>query len=272
MAAEPPKVRRLVLACFITIVIGSVAAVGEDVQTSSTTLADLLAGIHNAPTLTQDQKIQLSADLTDLVNDGTASVSDLSSLLSLVDLGSVSSQGTGFAVAALEAAFEALSGGLEPATVADALSRALAAGDVGVIRALSRLQDDSSGAAVAIRDSLATSSYDATAVASLTSQIQGLVSQGVPAGILVRLVKQGLRAGLSSFDLTASLAEVGSLITSKHTPPGQAANQVQNQGAFERTHQTRDRHEALGEKPQGSDGAAAHRNQQGHKNKRNSKD
>lgn len=254
MAAEPPKVRKLLLACIATDALVSVVGISEDVQTPSSSIADLSGGIRNAPTPTWNQELRLSGGLADFANDAIVSASDLSSVRPLVDPATVSEDETGFAAAALEAAFDALSGGLEPATVTDALSRAPATGDVGGISALSRLQDDPSGAAVAIREALEASGYNATTVASLASQVQGLVSQGVPPGILMRLVKQGLRAGRSSSDLTASLAKVGSLITSDSTPPGQAANHVQRQGNYERTHQTRDQHEALGDESRGSNG------------------
>jgi len=280
MAAEPPKVRKLLLACIAADALVSAVGISEDVQTPSSSIADLSGGIRKAPTPIWNQELRLSGGREDFANGAIVSVSALSSVRPLVDPVSVSKDETGLAAAALEAAFDALSGGLEPATVTDALSRAPATGDVGGISALSRLQDDPSGAAVAIREALEASGHNAPPVASQASQVQGLVSQGVPPGILVRLVKQGLRAGHSSSDLTASLAKVGSLSTSDSTPPGQAANPVRRQGNCERTHQTRDQHEALGDESRESSGpprlgedppprgATASRNQprKGHRN------
>jgi hypothetical protein len=245
MAAEPPKVRKLSSACTAVAALVSVVEIGEKVQTSSTMFVDRCARLR-----TLSRSIQ---DRTPWLTDGVfPPVFDASSRRSFVDLPSVPLAGTGFAVAVLEAAFDALSGGLEPAAVTDARTRVSATGDVGVSSALSPLQDDPSGAAVARREALETSGHDETVATSVVSQVHGLISRGIPVGIPF---KQGLRAGLSSLGLTVSLAEVGSLVSSHSTRPGQAADPLHGQGINERTHQTRDQYEALGDGARRSDGS-----------------
>jgi len=238
MAAEPPKVRRPLLAYNTVVALVSVVANDEDVRTCSGLGRSTQARCSRR---TGSQRLK------------SGQSADVSPVSSLVDEGTVLMLGTGLAVAASEAAFDALSGGLEPASVADVHSRASATGDVGGNDALSRLQPDPSDAAIVRRDALYASRYNAISVASSAAVLRGRVSREAP---VERLAMQGPRAGRTRSDLTASLAKVGSPVTSNSTPLGQAAYHVHSRGSIERTHQTRDQCGALGDALRGSDRSA----------------
>jgi len=68
--------------------------------------------------------------------------------------------------------------------------------------------------------------------------------QGLPPGIVVRVLKDALRSGLDADDLTSMLADAGSLVNDG-TPPGQAVNQVTGQGEFKNTHQHQEQEENM---------------------------
>ena len=246
MVAGPPKVR-IVAYCFVLVFLLVLprAALGQDIQSSSLTVEDLITVITDADTLTDAQKEALSASLSDVADSGSFSLDDLFSVLSLAEIGSVSLVEADFVVAALETAFAVLLfGESDLSTVMDALSRALDTQDLGVIDGLLQSQVDSSRAANALDRALLNSEYDETSVDSLLAQADDLIAQGLPPGIMVRVLKNALRSDLDADELNAMLADAGSLINDG-TPPGQAANQVTGQGEFRNTHQHQEQEENM---------------------------
>lgn len=238
MVAGPPKVR-IAAYCYalVFLLILPCAALGQDVQSSSLTVEDLITVITDVDTLTDAQKETLSASLLDVDDRGSFSPDDLLAVLSLAKIGSVSLVEANFVVAALETAFDVLlSGESDLSTVMNALSRALDTQDLGVIDGLLQSQVDSSRAANALDKALMDSEYDETSVDSLLAQANDLMAQEVPPGIVVRVLKDALRSDLDAADVRSMLADAGSLVNGG-TPPGQAANQVTGQGEFRNTHQ-----------------------------------
>jgi len=246
MVAGPPKVR-IAAYCFalVFLLVLPRAALGQDIQSSSLTVEDLITVIADADTLTDAQKEALSASLSDVADSGSFSLDDLLSVLSLAEIGSVSLVEADFVVAALETAFAVLLfGESDLSTVMDALSRALDTQDLGVIDGLLQSQVDSSRAANALDRALLNSEYDETSVDSLLAQADDLIAQGLPPGIMVRVLKNALRSDLDADELNAMLADAGSLVNDG-TPPGQAANQVTGQGEFRNTHQHQEQEENM---------------------------
>jgi hypothetical protein len=211
--------------------------VGQDVQSGSLTIEDLITVITDVDTLTDAQKEALSASLVYVADSGNFSPDDLLAVLSLADIGSVSLAEADFVVAALETAFDVLLfGESDLSTVMDALSGALDTQDLGVIDGLLQSQADSFRAANALDKALLGSGYDETSVDSLLAQADDLMLQGVPPGIVIRVLRDALRSDLDADDLSSMLADAGSLVNDG-TPPGQAVNQVTGQGEFRNTHQ-----------------------------------
>jgi len=162
MVAGPPKVRRAAY-CFALLFLRILprAALGQDVQSSSLTVEDLITIITDVDTLTDAQKETLSASLLDVADNGSFSPDELLAVLSLAEIGSVSLVETDFVVAALETAFAVLlSGESDLSTVMNALSRALGTQDLGVIDGLLQSQVDSSRAANALDKALMDSEYE----------------------------------------------------------------------------------------------------------------
>jgi hypothetical protein len=160
MVAGLPKVS-VVACCFIIVLVLPSVALGQDVQSNSLTVEDLITVITNADTLTDAQKETLSASLLDVADSGSFSPDDLLALLSLADIGSVSLAEADFVVAALDTAFTVLlSGESDLSTVMNALSGALDTQDLGVIDGLLQSQADSSRAANALGKALINSEYD----------------------------------------------------------------------------------------------------------------
>jgi hypothetical protein len=250
MVAGPPKVR-IVVYWFVLVflLVLPCAALGQDVQSSSLTVEDLITVIADVDTLTDAQKETLSASLLDVADSGSFSPDELLAVLSLAEIGSVSLAEADFVVAALETAFDVLlSGESDLSTVMDALSGALDTQDLGVIDGLLQSQVDSSRAANAIEKALTDSEYDEASVDSLLAQADDLIAQGLPPGIVVRVLKDALRSDLDADDLSSMLADVSSLINDD-TPPGQAANQVTGQGEFRNTHQHQEQEENMNTEP-----------------------
>ncbi len=250
MVAGPPKVR-IVVYWFVLVFLLVLprAALGQDVQSSSLTVGDLITVIADVDTLTDAQKETLSASLLDVAGSGSFSLDELLAVLSLAEIGSVSLAEADFVVAALETAFDVLLfGESDLSTVMNALSGALDTQDLGVIDGLLQSQVDSSRAANAIEKALTDSEYDETSVDSLLAQANDLIVQGLPPGIVVRVLKDALRSDLDADGLSSMLADVGSLINDD-TPPGQAANQVTGQGEFRNTHQHQEQEENMNTEP-----------------------
>jgi hypothetical protein len=250
MVAGPPKVR-IVVYWFVLVflLVLPSATLAQDVQSSSLTVEDLIIVITNVDTLTDAQKETLSASLSDVADSGSFSPDDLLALLSLAEIGGVSLAEVDFVVAALETAFAVLlSGESDLSMVMNALSGALDTQDLGVIDGLLQSQVDSSRAANAIEKALTDSEYDEASVDSLLAQADDLIAQGLPPGIVVRVLKDALRSDLDADDLSSMLADVSSLINDD-TPPGQAANQVTGQGEFRNTHQHQEQEENMNTEP-----------------------
>ena len=242
MVAGPPKVR-IAVYCFalVFILILPRDALGQDVQSSSLTVEDLITVIADVDTLTDAQKETLSTSLLDVAGSGSFSPDDLLAVLSLAEIGSVSLAEADFVTAALETAFDVLlSGESDLSTMMDALSGALDTQDLGVIDGLLQSQVDSSRAANAIEKALTDSEYDETSVDSLLAQADDLIAQGLPPGIVVRVLKDVLRSDLDADGLSSMLADASSLVNDD-TPPGQAANQ--GQGEFRNTRQHQEQEE-----------------------------
>jgi hypothetical protein len=152
MVAGPPKAS--VVICYFILVFLLVlprVALGQDVQSGSLTVEDLITVITDADALTNAQKEALSASLLDVADNGSFSPDDLLAVLSLAEIGSVSLAEADFVVAALETAFDVLLfGESDLSTVMDALSGALDTQDLGVIDGLLQSPIDFSRAANAL--------------------------------------------------------------------------------------------------------------------------
>jgi len=162
MAARPPKVR-IVAYCFVLVflLVLSRAVLGQDVQSSSLTIEDLITVITDVDRLTDAQKETLSASLLDVADSSSFSLGDLLAVLSLTETGNVSLVEADFVVAALETAFAVLlSGESDLSMVMNALSRALDTQDLGVIDGLLKSQVGSSRAANALDRALMDSGYE----------------------------------------------------------------------------------------------------------------
>jgi hypothetical protein len=213
MAGLPKAVFVLVLALVIVPAM-VIAGLGQEVQPESVELQDVLDMLDANPLIDPLDLADLKSDFEAAVTAGTLSPEQAMEMLELVDW------------AALDQADDLVDISAAIQTVLNDLSSGVPT-DVDALTMLTQLLDG-----LGTHDGTLNALEKAGASEEILAQVSGLVADGVPPGILVRIVKQGLGDGLSMEDITAQLDLLAPFAAQEGEDVawGQIANEITGKG------------------------------------------
>ena len=227
MTAELPKRTRQIL-LLLSIVICGIVAFGQDapvepiLPTETNPLDGFIERIETLTVLSEDQKTALIDAAATIVDDVSFTADDATMLLDRLGL-------------------DQLVEGEDPQPLVDSLLTVLseigAEGGLDPEEALLRLDEliaaqseletvTPEGIRNAISNAAVNYSGDLDA---LLAQVEELIFEGIPPGIVLRVVKDGLRSG-EEIDLEAWLTDLGTAILVDGLSPGLAANAITGKG------------------------------------------
>jgi hypothetical protein len=219
-------------------------ALGEEgVQTESATLQDVLDIISGSEAFDEGQKTGLGEAFTAVVTDGYLSAEQALALLDAAGVEGLTSESppedVTFVVEALGLVLDALyAGEIDPDGALQALTEAMESGS------LNDLKDDLAewvtpeGISNVIGREAFAAGYEGDALKDLLDRANLLIADGVPPGIVVRIVKDKLRGGTESEDgdladeTLDTLDELYAYVVDEGLSPGQAANKVEERGKY----------------------------------------
>lgn len=246
MTAGLPKfVMRLVLflACLVTLFVVTGLVFGQEDPTGTPTfepstlepptletptLEDATAAIEGSELLSDEQKAGLIGAVSTAVNEAYLTIEEAFALLDIAQLDQLTDEDeASFTASALETVLAALNAGeVDFEGASTSLAEAIESGsEDGLDDSLVDLTTPA-GILNAIGNAAAKVDYDD---AALLQQVQQLISDGVPPGIVLRVTKDALRSGLEPSEIEAQLDELGALIAGG-VSPGNAANEVTGKG------------------------------------------
>lgn len=239
MTAGLPKfVIRLLLflACLTTLFTVTGLVFGQEDPTGTPTLEpptldDVVAAIEGSTLLSDEQKAGLIGGFSTAVNEAYLTIEEAFALLDIAKFDQLTNEDEAdFATNALETVLAALNAGevdFEGASVS--LAEAIESGsEDGLDDSLDELTTPP-GILNAIGNAAAKVNYDDAALAALFEQVEQLIFDGVPPGIVLRVTKDALRSGLDPTEIETQLDELGALIAGGASP-GNAANAVTGKG------------------------------------------
>lgn len=231
MTAGLPKVgiRTLVLLlCIVMVLLLNGLAFGQDVQTGSNTAADL---IEDNTILSPIQKDTLTGLLNDALTGGFLTDDEALTLLN-AGLGALTSDNVDAIVQALEIVLNAVNEGqVDPEGAITALTQAMESEDpVGTLEDLLNEQASPPGILNAISRAAFAVGYTQTDSQVLLEKVNAVISEELPPGIVLRVVKDALRSGL--VDPVEQLTALRNLIVEEGESPGQAATKVTGKGQY----------------------------------------
>lgn len=227
MTAELPKRARQIL-FLLSLVICGVVAFGQDAPVEPILLAEtnpldgFIERIETLTVLSEDQKTALIDAAAIIVDDVSFTADNATVLLDRLGL-------------------DQLVEGEDPQPLVDSLltvfSEVGAEGGLNLQEALLRLDEliaAQSELELATPDGIRNAISNAAVnylgdLGALLAQVEGLISEGVPPGIVLRVVKDGLRSG-EEIDIVAWLTDLGTAILVDGVSPGLAANAVTGKG------------------------------------------
>jgi len=236
MTAGLPKfVMRLLLflACLATLFVVTGLVFGQEDPTGAPTLEpptldDVAAAIEGGELLSDEQKAGLIGAFSIAVNEAYLTIEEAFALLDIAKFDQLTDEDeASFAANALETVLAALNAGevdFEGASTSLAEAIESGSGD-GLDASLVELTTPA-GILNAIGNAAAKVNYDD---AALLQQVEQLIFDGVPPGIVLRVTKDALRSGLSD-ELETWLSELGSYVTEDGTSWGNVANAITGKG------------------------------------------
>ncbi|MCK4392048.1 hypothetical protein KAX17_04015 [Candidatus Bipolaricaulota bacterium] len=230
MTAGLPKVgiRTLVLLlCIVMVLLLHGLTFGQDVQTGSNTAADL---IEDNTILSPIQKDTLTGLLNDALTGGFLTDDEALTLVN-AGLGALTSDNVDAVVQALEIVLNAVNEGqVDPEGAITALTLAMESEDpVGTLEDLLNEQASPPGILNAISRAAFAVGYTQTDSLVLLEKVNAVISEELPPGIVLRVVKDALRSGL---DPVKQLTALRGLIVEEEESPGQAATKVTGKGQY----------------------------------------
>lgn len=224
MTAELPKRTRQIL-FLVSLVMCGIVAFGQDapvVPAETIPLDGFIERIETLTVLSEDQKIALIDAAATIVDNVSLTADDATVLLDRLGL-------------------DQLVEGEDPQPLVDSLltvfSEVGAEGWLNLQEALLRLdeliasQSDLEPATPeGIRNAISNAAVNYLGdLDALLAQVEGLIFEGVPPGIVLRVVKDGLRSG-EEIDIGVWLTDLGTAILVDGLSPGLAANAITGKG------------------------------------------
>jgi hypothetical protein len=218
-------------------------AFAQEVQTDSLTLDDLIAIIYANEALGDDQKTVLDNGFTSVVEEGYLSVEEALALLDVAGAESwtteTPAEDVAFVVEALELVLTALHNGrIDPEGALQSLADVMASGSLNDLKdALAEWVTPEGISNVIGREAFA-AGLEGDALKDLLDRANLLIADGVPPGIVVRIIKDKLRTAAESEDgdlateALTTLNDLYSAVVDEGLPPGQAANKIQGKGKY----------------------------------------
>lgn len=219
---------RLFLACLAILVLSNGLVLGQEDPPATPTLEEVVAIIEGNELLSEEQKTGLIGAFSTAVNEAYLTIEEASALLDIAQLDQLTNEDeANFATAALETVLATLATG--EVDFEGALTSLATAIETGSLDGLDdALADQASPPGILNAISKAAKAgLDDDGV--LLDQVEKLISDGVPPGIVLRVAKAGLRSGLESDVIVGLLSDLGTLIAGG-VSPGNAANSVTGQG------------------------------------------
>jgi hypothetical protein len=226
----------------------------EEVQTESVTLEDVLGVISGNEAFDDDQKAALEEAFTAVVTEGYLSAEEALALLDAAGVDALASESlpedVAFVADALGLVLEALyAGEIDPEGALQSLTEAMESGS------LNGLKDDLAewvtpeGISNVIGRAAFAAGYEGDALKDLLDRANLLIADGVPPGIVVRILKDNLRGGTESEDgdlasgTLDTLDELYTYIVDEGLSPGQAANMVAGKGKYKYTEEEQEQNQ-----------------------------
>lgn len=224
MTAELPKRTRLIL-FLLSFVMCGIVAFGQDepiLPTATNPLDGFIERIETLTVLSEDQKTALIDAAAIIVDDVSLTADDATMLLDRLGL-------------------DQLVEGEDPQPLVDSLLTVLseigAEGGLDLREALLRLDELiaaqselETATPEGIRNAISNAAVNYSGdLGALLAQVEGLIFEGVPPGIVLRVVKEGLRSG-EEIDIGAWLTDLGTAILVDGLSPGLAANAITGKG------------------------------------------
>lgn len=224
------KVALFVLASTILLAL-ALPGLAEDVQTSSTTLDDVLTLITQNEYLSPTQETLFTSSLTAAVTSGALTPDQALALVDLSGLESVTdATQTSLLTHALSILFDAVaSGDIDPDQASTYLVDTVASGSLSALKDLTETETPM-GIENAISKLGTTEGYDQEALDTVLAKVDELVAAGVPSGVALRVARELIRTGLDPEEILAELDRLETSISDDGTSPGKAANEVTPQG------------------------------------------
>ena len=237
----------------------------SDVQTDSLTLEDVLAIIEINEALDDGQKIALGDAFTTMIEEEYLSVEEALALLEVAGLETLTVENAAFVVDALDLVLDALyNGEIDPESAVGILSEAMESGSLNDIKDDLAEWTTPEGISNVIGRAAFAAGYEGDELKDLLDRANLLIADGVPPGIVVRILKDKLRGGTESEeeDLATetlnTLDEVYTYIVDEGLPPGQAANKVAGKGKYKYTEEEREQNQNQHDKGKGKGKAKGH--------------
>ncbi len=215
----------LFLACLAILVLTNGLVLGQEDPPAAPTLEEVVAIIEGNELLSEEQKAGLVDTFSTAVNEAYLTIEEASALLDIAQLDQLTDEDeASFTTNALETVLAALNAGEVDFEGASAsLAEAIESGsEDGLDDSLGELATPT-GILNAIGKAAAKAGLDDDG--ALLDQVEQLISDGVPPGIVLRVAKAGLRSGLESGVIVGLLSDLGTLIAGG-VSPGNAANTV----------------------------------------------
>lgn len=224
------KVALFVLASTILLAL-ALPGLAEDVQTSSTTLDDVLTLITQNEYLSPMQETLFTSSLTAAVTSGALTPDQALALVDLSGLESVTdATQTSLLTHALSILFDAVaSGDIDPDQASTYLVDTVASGTLSSLKDLAGAETPT-GVHTAISQCGAHEHYAQEAIDAVLAKVDQIMAADVPPGIALRVARELIRAGLEPTQILAELDSLAASITEEGTPPGKTANAVTSKG------------------------------------------
>ncbi len=186
--------------CFVS------TAYGQDEQTPSLTLADVITVVTGNDLLSPGQQMMLTYSITVAVTNGAVTPDEALSLIALSGLDSLTEHHRiGFVVQVLDIIFDALADGTIGIDEADGyLKTAIENHNMAGLAPLLP-EKDAVGIHNAISSLAASRGYDEAAIQEILSKVDELMEADVPHGFVLRTVKDLINAGATPDEIIAQL-------------------------------------------------------------------